>query len=98
MAFAEKYDRQIVGAISGLLLPLIVGIVFFLFSSGETTLPVYIHKIKTAGIVTHAISLSVFPNIFIFLIFNSLDMLRAARGVLGVTLVWALIVFAEILF
>jgi hypothetical protein len=35
----------------------------------------------------------VFPNIIIFLIFNRLDMLRAARGVLAVTIIWAVIVF-----
>ena len=97
MTFAEKYDRQIVGIISGLLLPLIVGLIFFLFSAGGTNLPDYIHKIEAAGIITHAISLSVFPNVFIFLIFNRLDMLRAVRGVLGITLIWALIVFAEVI-
>jgi hypothetical protein len=97
MTFAEKYDRQIVGAISGLLLPLIVALIFFLFSSGDANLKEYLNKIETAGIITHAISLSVFPNIFIFLVFNRLDMLRAARGVLGITLIWALIVFAEFL-
>jgi len=97
MTFAEKYDRQIVGIILGLLLPPIVGLIFFLSSSGDTNLPDYIHIIEVANIITHAISLCVFPNVFIFLIFNSFDMLRAARGVLGITLIWAVIVFAEIL-
>ena len=43
-------------------------------------------------------SVSVFSNIIIFLLFNRLDMLRASRGVLGITIVWAFAVFAIKLF
>jgi hypothetical protein len=46
-----------------------------------------------ANIVTHVISLCVFPNVAIFLLFNYLDMLKAVKGVLGVTIFWAALVF-----
>jgi len=35
----------------------------------------------------------VFPNVLIFLLFNRFDMLRASRGVLGITMAWAIVVF-----
>jgi hypothetical protein len=91
---AEKYDRLYVGVITGLVIPLIVGFCVFLFSSGNKNLAEYFQKIAKADIITHIISLCVFPNLFLFLIFNRLDMLRATRGVLGVTIFWAVLVFA----
>ncbi len=94
MTRAEKYDKISVGAVSGLLLPLLVGLAVFLFSTVNQSLTEYIKRIINADILTHAISLCVFPNIVIFLIYNRLDMLRAARGVLGVTFFWAVLVFA----
>jgi len=36
----------------------------------------------------------VFPNIFLFLLFIRFDMLKSARGVLGITIFWAVLVFA----
>jgi hypothetical protein len=46
-----------------------------------------------ADIITHSISLCVFPNLLIFMLFNRFDMLKATRGVLAMTIVWAVIVF-----
>jgi len=94
MTFVQKYDRFMTGLISGLLLPIIVGLLFFLFSSGHNiSLHSYISRIVDSNILTHSISLCVFSNILIFFIFNRLDMLRAVRGVLAITIVWAIIVF-----
>jgi hypothetical protein len=93
MTFSEKYDKVITGVISGLMLPFIIGFIIFLFSHGGQNLSAYLTRIAESSIITHAISLCVFPNIFIFLIFNRFDMLRASRGVLAITLVWAIIVF-----
>lgn len=94
MTRAEKYDKILAGALSGFLLPFLVGLAVFLFSTANQSLSEYIRRIINADILTHAISLCVFPNIVIFLIFNRLDMLRAARGVLGITFFWAVLVFA----
>ena len=93
MSFPEKFDKLITGLISGLLLPVIAGMIMWLFSSGHQNLHSYINRISDANIVTHIISLCVFPNVFIFLIFNRFDMLRASRGVLGMTIAWVVVVF-----
>jgi hypothetical protein len=94
MTFYEKYDRVITGLISGFVFPFIVGITIFLVSSGDISLGPYLLRLKESDIITHSITLCVFPNIFIFLLFNRFDMLHATRGVLAITIVWAVIVFA----
>jgi hypothetical protein len=93
MTFAEKYDRLATGIISGFLLPVIIALFMFLFAKGNPGMDIWLSKIVAAGIATHVISLCVFPNVLIFLLFNHFDMLRASRGVLGVTIVWAILVF-----
>ena len=94
MKIVEKYDNLIFGITSGVLLPIIVGLITFAFTAHGRSLISYLERIMDANIITHSITLCVFPNVFIFLLFNRFDMLRAARGVLTITIVWAAIVFA----
>jgi hypothetical protein len=94
MTLYEKYDKLITGLISGFIFPFIIGISIYIFSGGDMSLGAYLIRLKESNIITHSITLCVFPNVFIFLIFNRFDMLRATRGVLAITIVWAVIVFA----
>jgi len=94
MTTPEKFDKVITGLISGLVFPFIIGIVIFLFSAGDMSLGAYLARLKETNIITHSITLCVFPNILVFLLFNRFDMLRATRGTLAITIVWAGIVFA----
>ncbi len=98
MRFLQKYDNLIAGIISGLVFPLIVGLGIWVFTANGKGILTYLQKIQEANIVTHAISICVFPNVLIFLLFLRFDMLRAARGVLGMTILYAVIVFALKLF
>jgi hypothetical protein len=93
MRFQEKYDKVSTGALSGFLLPFIVAFFIFVFAKGDPSPGEWIRKIETANIVTHIISLAVFSNLAIFFLYNYLDMLRAVKGVLGVTIFWAAVVF-----
>jgi hypothetical protein len=93
MTFTERNDKLLTGLISGFVLPFIVGVIIFLFSADNLSLRSYLIRISDSNIITHSITLCVFPNVLIFLIFNRLDMLRASRGVLGITIFWAVIVF-----
>lgn len=93
MTTSEKYDKVITGLISGLLLPLITGLIVFIITHGHLTLHEYLTHISESGIVTHSITLCAFSNIIIFLLFNRFDMLRASKGVLAITIVFAIIVF-----
>jgi hypothetical protein len=93
MKFQEKFDKIATGVLSGLLLPFIIGLITFTFSSGNQSLHTYLVRIADSNIITHSITLCVFPNIIIFLLFNQFDMLKATRGVLAITIGWAVIVF-----
>lgn len=93
MKFTEKYDKVFIGLISGLLFPVVAGLIIYVFTSGHKSLHSYLMRIADSDIVTQAITLCVFTNIIIFLLFNRYDMLRATRGVLAITIVWAVIVF-----
>jgi hypothetical protein len=94
MTRTEKYDKVYLGALAGLIIPILIVLIVYLFSAGNKSLVEYFRKVIATDILTHIISLCVFPNIFLFLIFNRLDMLRATRGVLGITIFWAVLVFA----
>jgi hypothetical protein len=91
---SEKYDRIYLGAITGFLAPVLIVLIMYLLSKEDKSLLEYFRRIVYADILTHIISLCVFPNIFLFLIYNRLDMLKAARGVLGITIFWAILVFS----
>lgn len=94
MMLTEKYDKAVAGAAAGFLIPVIIAFCVYFFSSGDKNIAAYIERLVKADIVTHIVSLCVFPNIFLFLLFNRLDMLRATKGVLGITIFWAIVVFA----
>jgi hypothetical protein len=94
MKISERFDKVAVGVISGLIFPFIIGLIIFAFSAGHQSIGSYLTRLADSDIVTHAISLCVFPNLIIFFLFNQFDMLRATRGVLAMTIVWAVIVFA----
>jgi hypothetical protein len=93
MSKYEKYDKIAAGILSGIILPIITGLLIYTFSAHGKSIPVYFSMISKANIVTHSISMCILPNIIIFLIFNRLDMLRAVRGVLGITIAWTIAVF-----
>ena len=56
MTFAEKYDKVISGLISGLIFPVVVGIVIFLFFSDNMPLGTYLSRLAESNIITHSIS------------------------------------------
>jgi hypothetical protein len=93
MTKAEKYDTILTGIVSGFISPIIVGLIIYLFTAHGKSITQYLKTIADASIITHTITLCVFSNILIFLLFNRFDMLRALRGVLAITIVWAITVF-----
>jgi len=86
-------DSMPTGFLVGFLLPLIIFIVVYFVTSGDRSFSDYISMIQRRNVVTHFISLSVFPNVFAFLLFYRFDREQSAKGVLGITIIWALTVF-----
>lgn len=98
MTQSVKFDRIITGVISGIMLPIVVAFFIFLFSKGDPSLSQWLNRISITGVETQIITLCVFPNVVIFFLFNHFDMLRATRGVLGVTIAWAAVMLIVRLF
>jgi hypothetical protein len=84
--------------ISGFFLPALAFLVFFLITRQGISIEEYFRHMEAADNVTEIMSVAVFTNIIIFLAFNRLDMLRASKGVLGITIIWAFVVFGIKLF
>lgn len=98
MKFRQKFNHALTGVAAGLIIPVLGFLVFFLLTRHGLPLADYIRKLKELGNFSEILSVSVFANIVIFLVFNRFDMLRASRGVLGITIIWAFTVFALKLF
>lgn len=93
MSIPEKYNRLITGVLAGFIVPVLMMTVFFLWKSGGMTVAQFFSRLAYNDVLTNTVSVSVFANVFIFLLFNRLDMLRASRGILGITILWAILVF-----
>ena len=93
MKKTEVYNKMITGLTAGSIFPFIVGFLIYLFTSEGRTIAEYLDRIIKAHIITHAITICVFPNVLLFLLFNRYDMLKASRGILAVTIIWAISVF-----
>jgi hypothetical protein len=98
MRAAERYNNVITGVLSGIVMPVIAFMVFFLFTRNGLSMGQYLERVADTGKTTEVMSVAVFSNILIFLLFNRFDMLRASKGVLGITFIWAFIVFGIKLF
>jgi len=94
MSKIQLKNHFLTGFLAGLLLPLIVFVVIYLFSGDGLSLKEYTLDIARRNVLTHIISLSVLSNLVIFLLFNRFDKLKSSRGVVGITLLWALTVLA----
>jgi len=94
MRFREEYNSVLTGVICGVIMPLIAASVFYLATANGLSVADYYRKSVSAGNIPQILSVSVFSNIIFFLVFNRLEMLRASKGVLGITIVWAILVFA----
>ncbi|MGQ9619453.1 MAG: hypothetical protein ACUVTX_00525 [Bacteroidales bacterium] len=93
-----NYDKFVTGFIPGIVFPVIIATVIFLFSSKGMNLLEYYFEILKKGFMTHGLTLCVAPDIIIFFVFNYLDMLKSARGMLGATIVWVIFMIVNKLF
>jgi hypothetical protein len=88
----KRFDNIYLGIISGLLVPVIVLLVVFLYKFKDYTLAEFFDFLKTMKVLSKMVSLCIIPNLLIFFIYIWTDNDRSARGVLGATFFWALIV------
>ena len=91
-------DTTATGTLFGIFVPIITFLIVYFIMSGNQTLNEYLQRLIDRNIQGHFISISVIPNLLIFFIFIWLYKMKAARGVLLSTFLWAFVILAIRLF
>jgi hypothetical protein len=85
-------DTMLTGILTGIITPMIsFRLYVFLFRKFETTSEVF-DRFVYRDVITHVISLSAIPNLLVFFLFLWAGKERSAYGVIGATLIYALLV------
>lgn len=88
--FKKRFDSLTIGAVSGLVAPLISLFVFYLIAYRNMAFSQFFHEILIGyGILMPVISLCVIINLLVFFIFIWTNRNYSARGVLLATFVYA---------
>ena len=90
-------DHLIVGLISGLIAPPVAFTVFSLTNFPDRSVLGTLHFYYKGNVLSHVISLSVLINLIVFFLFLNSGKEKIARGVIGATFVYVLIVSFVIL-
>lgn len=93
-----KYDTMWIGLASGLVLPFLSFVGYYLIMYRHMLLISYFHYLKLGGIFTNVLSLCVVPNLMLFYIFLWTKRNKSARGVVTSVIIYALILAAMKLF
>jgi hypothetical protein len=87
-----RKDHFLTGFISGLIAPLIGFYIYYLISFRYMALGSYISRITELGLASGVISLSLIANLVVFFYFIRKKTDRSARGVIGATFVYGLLI------
>ncbi len=91
MSKFSKFDSLLVGIITGLLVPLISFFIFYQVQLEPYARNEYLlEAIFKTAILGKILSLCIFPNLVPFFIFIWMNFMRAARGVLSITVFLAI--------
>lgn len=90
---SSRFNRQIIGYVCGLLLPIAVLVGQWLFLQRQISLVTFIKVAYLRGSLASVLSLCLVPNLLSFFIFIWLNWLKSAQGVLGSTIFLSLLIF-----
>jgi len=90
----KKYDTLYTGIIAGILLPIVVYFVMYYSKIQDIRFTLFSYNLLIGNIIPIIISHCILPNLLLFLLFNGLNWLPSAKGVLGATVVLTVIIFA----
>ncbi len=95
----KKFDSARLGFGIGVLLPVLILIVTYFVREPGIGFLTFFKAMVMHHILSKMLSLCVYPNLLPFFIFIWTDRLQGARGVLGATIVLAILVFfSQLLF
>ena len=85
----KKPDTLSFGLIGGLVTPLITFALYFSIRDPQLKLVDQVHRLVESKVISYYLSLCAGANLALFLLFLRFDAERAARGVLGATILYA---------
>lgn len=88
----HKFDTVGIGSLTGLVLPVLIFFIVFLAQGNEGSFNDYIKGMWRMQALIKLGSLCVFANVGVFWIFLQKKYEKAARGVLGATILYAFVV------
>ena len=88
----NKFDNIGIGLFFGFLLPILIFFAVYFFNENESSFIDYVNGLWRLQALVKLGSLCVFANVGVFWIFLKLKYEKAARGVLGATILYALVV------
>lgn len=88
----SKFDRLSLGFILGIIVPILTLILVYLARFETYTFPSFLRTLVALHALSALLSLTVIPNLLVFFIFIWTNHLYTARGVLGATIIAALII------
>lgn len=88
-----KLNNIWLGALAGALMPLVFFMLYYLFRFGYMPFSTFINRLLETNTIIHVLSLAVFPNLGLFMLFVRGNRLRSGRGVLLATIIYAVVAF-----
>jgi len=86
----NKWDKMLIGLAGGLIVPLLAFAIYFKIRDPYLSISDSVQRLKESGVISYYMSLCAIANLLLFFLFLNLNAERAARGVLGATIVYAL--------
>lgn len=88
-----KCNKLFVGILVGVVLPVLMSfILYYVLYKGELDYYHFLLQLIRMGSIGKLLSISVLPNLIVFLIAINLERLLAARGIVTATLVYVMLV------
>jgi hypothetical protein len=85
----KKYDSMWIGLAGGLLAPLLLFVIYFSIRDPGLHIADQVNRMAEANVLAYYVSLCALANLLLFFVFLRMNAERAARGVLGATILYA---------
>lgn len=90
----RRFDTLLTGVIAGLVLPVIAFLIFYYAKIQDVKATLFSSRLVISNIIPVLLSHCILPNIILFFAFNGLDWNKASKGVVIVTIVLTVVLFA----
>lgn len=90
----RKFDTLATGIIVGIIVPVIVYFIIYFAKIQNIHITLFSNRLLIGNIIPVIISHCVLPDLVFFFIFNGLNWMQAAKGILGTTVALTVLIFA----